>query len=165
MLVHLWAFLLFYLGIFAKTLDPPLSKLKAFVFFLQNRIWLHIILHRFADFVFSQSKTLNQLDEELNQLVDLLDLLLKLEVYPFLIVLYLIFVLLGFWNSHQKIRLRISPNSLFLLCSDYNIQSLLNTINQVSEKWNHDTRRIINLVEDSLFALKNTNTVDLNMIK
>jgi uncharacterized circularly permuted ATP-grasp superfamily protein/uncharacterized alpha-E superfamily protein len=46
----------------------------------------------------------------------------------------------------------------------YNIQSLLNTINQVSEKWNHDTRRIINLVEDSLFALKNTNTVNINSV-
>ncbi|WP_396171457.1 circularly permuted type 2 ATP-grasp protein [Flavobacterium sp.] len=46
----------------------------------------------------------------------------------------------------------------------YNIQSLLNTINQVSEKWNHDTRRIINLVEDSLFALKNTNTNNINYV-
>ena len=46
----------------------------------------------------------------------------------------------------------------------YNLQSLLNTINQVSEKWNHDTRRIINLVEDSLFALKNTNTTNINSV-
>lgn len=46
----------------------------------------------------------------------------------------------------------------------YNLQSLLNTINQVSEKWNHDTRRIINLVEDSLFALKNTNTTNINYV-
>ncbi len=46
----------------------------------------------------------------------------------------------------------------------YNLQSLLNTINQVSEKWNHDTRRIINLVEDSLFALKNTNTNNINYV-
>lgn len=46
----------------------------------------------------------------------------------------------------------------------YNLQSLLNTINQVSEKWNHDTRRIINLVEDSLLALKNTNTKNINYV-
>jgi uncharacterized alpha-E superfamily protein len=46
----------------------------------------------------------------------------------------------------------------------YNLQSLLNTINQVSEKWNLDTRRIINLVEDSLFALKNTNTSNINQV-
>jgi uncharacterized circularly permuted ATP-grasp superfamily protein/uncharacterized alpha-E superfamily protein len=46
----------------------------------------------------------------------------------------------------------------------YNVQSLLNTINQVSEKWNHDTRRIINLVEDSLFALKNTKTNNINTV-
>ncbi len=46
----------------------------------------------------------------------------------------------------------------------YNIQSLLNTINQVSEKWNHDTRRIINLVEDSLIALKKTNNTNINSV-
>ncbi|TDD97822.1 circularly permuted type 2 ATP-grasp protein [Flavobacterium cellulosilyticum] len=46
----------------------------------------------------------------------------------------------------------------------YNLQSLLNTINQVSEKWNHDTRRIINLVEDSLFTLKKTNTNNINHV-
>lgn len=46
----------------------------------------------------------------------------------------------------------------------YNLQSLLNTINQVSEKWNHDTRRIINLVEDSLLALINTNTNNINYV-
>jgi uncharacterized circularly permuted ATP-grasp superfamily protein/uncharacterized alpha-E superfamily protein len=42
----------------------------------------------------------------------------------------------------------------------YNMQSLLNTINQVSEKWNNDTRHIIILLEDSLFALKNTNNIN-----
>jgi uncharacterized circularly permuted ATP-grasp superfamily protein/uncharacterized alpha-E superfamily protein len=46
----------------------------------------------------------------------------------------------------------------------YNLQSLLNTINQVSEKWNHDTRRIINLVEESHFALRNTNTNNINQV-
>jgi uncharacterized circularly permuted ATP-grasp superfamily protein/uncharacterized alpha-E superfamily protein len=46
----------------------------------------------------------------------------------------------------------------------YNIQSLLNTINQVSEKWNDDTRRIINLVEDSLLTLKKTNTDNINYV-
>lgn len=46
----------------------------------------------------------------------------------------------------------------------YNLQSLLNTINQVSEKWNHDTRRIINLVEDSLYILQNTNTSNINLV-
>lgn len=46
----------------------------------------------------------------------------------------------------------------------YNIQSLLRTINQVSEKWNHDTRRIINLLEDSLFVLKKTDTNNINYV-
>jgi len=46
----------------------------------------------------------------------------------------------------------------------YNMQSLLNTINQVSEKWNHDTRRIIDLLDDSLFTLKNTKTNNINTV-
>jgi uncharacterized circularly permuted ATP-grasp superfamily protein/uncharacterized alpha-E superfamily protein len=46
----------------------------------------------------------------------------------------------------------------------YNVQSLLNIINQVSEKWNHDTRRIINLVEESFFALKKTNRNNINNV-
>jgi uncharacterized alpha-E superfamily protein len=46
----------------------------------------------------------------------------------------------------------------------YNIQSLLITINQVSEKWNHDTRRIINLVQESFFALKDTNTGSISEV-
>jgi uncharacterized circularly permuted ATP-grasp superfamily protein/uncharacterized alpha-E superfamily protein len=46
----------------------------------------------------------------------------------------------------------------------YNLQSLLNTINQVSEKWNHDTRRIINLLEDCQISLKNTNTNTINHV-
>ncbi|REH00336.1 circularly permuted type 2 ATP-grasp protein [Flavobacterium aquicola] len=42
----------------------------------------------------------------------------------------------------------------------YNMQSLLNTINQVSEKWNNDTRQIINLLEDIHFTLKKTNNIN-----
>jgi uncharacterized alpha-E superfamily protein len=46
----------------------------------------------------------------------------------------------------------------------YNIQILLNTINQVSEKWNHDTRRIINLLEDSLEYLKRADSITTNKL-
>lgn len=46
----------------------------------------------------------------------------------------------------------------------YNLQSLLITINQVSEKWNHDTRRIINLLEDSFSTLKKTDTNNINNV-
>lgn len=46
----------------------------------------------------------------------------------------------------------------------YNIQILLNTVNQVSEKWNHDTRRIINLLEDSLEYLKRANSITTNKL-
>ncbi len=46
----------------------------------------------------------------------------------------------------------------------YNLQSLLTTLNQVSEKWNQDTRRIINLLEESLFDLKNTNVKNINLV-
>lgn len=42
----------------------------------------------------------------------------------------------------------------------YNMQSLLNTINQVSEKWNNDTRHIIDLLQESHLALKNTNNIN-----
>lgn len=42
----------------------------------------------------------------------------------------------------------------------YNIQSLLNTANQVSERWTSDTRRILNLLEDSLQSLKNTPSIN-----
>jgi uncharacterized circularly permuted ATP-grasp superfamily protein/uncharacterized alpha-E superfamily protein len=61
--------------------------------------------------------------------------------------------LLALISDHKK------PGSV-----TYNIQALLNTINQVSEKWNHDTRRIINLVEDSLLALKKSNTTNINQV-
>ena len=44
----------------------------------------------------------------------------------------------------------------------YNVQSLLYAINHISEKWNHDTKRIINLIEDSLIALKATNIKNIN---
>lgn len=42
----------------------------------------------------------------------------------------------------------------------YNIQSLLNTANQVSERWTSDTRRILNLLDDSLQSLKNTPSIN-----
>jgi uncharacterized circularly permuted ATP-grasp superfamily protein/uncharacterized alpha-E superfamily protein len=39
----------------------------------------------------------------------------------------------------------------------YNVQSLLYSINHISEKWNYDTKRIISLIEDSLSGLKESN--------
>lgn len=42
----------------------------------------------------------------------------------------------------------------------YNIQSLLHTANQVSERWNSDTRRILNLLEDSLQSLRDTHSIN-----
>lgn len=59
---------------------------------------------------------------------------------------------------------------LLILINDYkkpgtvtaNILSLLNTINQVSEKWNHDTRRIINLIDDSNFYLQKASSANLS---
>lgn len=42
----------------------------------------------------------------------------------------------------------------------YDIQSLLNTANQVSERWTSDTRRILNLLDDSLQSLKNTPSIN-----
>ncbi|OYX84102.1 MAG: hypothetical protein B7Y83_09295 [Flavobacteriales bacterium 32-34-25] len=44
----------------------------------------------------------------------------------------------------------------------YNVQSLLYSINHISEKWNHDTKRIINLIEDSFTGIKACNAQNIN---
>lgn len=46
----------------------------------------------------------------------------------------------------------------------YDIQTLLSTINQVSEKWNYGTRRIINLIEESFSMLNNPKLQNLNQV-
>lgn len=46
----------------------------------------------------------------------------------------------------------------------YDIKSLLNTIHQVSEKWNYGTRRIINLIEESYSALNNSHSSSINQV-
>lgn len=47
----------------------------------------------------------------------------------------------------------------------YNVQSLLYSINHISEKWNHDTKRIIHLIEESSVGLKDCNARNLNYTK
>ena len=42
----------------------------------------------------------------------------------------------------------------------YDIQSFLRTSNQVSDKWNTDTRRILNLIEDNLQSLRNSHSIN-----
>ncbi|MCG9791344.1 circularly permuted type 2 ATP-grasp protein [Flavobacterium algicola] len=44
----------------------------------------------------------------------------------------------------------------------YNVQSLLYSINHISEKWNQDTKRIISLIEDSLTGLKEANASSIS---
>jgi len=44
----------------------------------------------------------------------------------------------------------------------YNVQSLLYSINRVSEKWNQDTKRIINLIEESLAGIKVSSAYNIN---
>ena len=44
----------------------------------------------------------------------------------------------------------------------YNVQSLLYSINHISEKWNQDTKRIISLIEDSLAGLQESNSNNIN---
>jgi uncharacterized circularly permuted ATP-grasp superfamily protein/uncharacterized alpha-E superfamily protein len=78
----------------------------------------------------------------------------------------------GFTDEEDESIFENPTSELLLLISDakkkgsvtYNIQSLLNTINQISEKWNHDTRRIINLLEDSQITLKNPNAGSLSQV-
>jgi len=42
----------------------------------------------------------------------------------------------------------------------YDIQLFLRTSNQVSDKWNADTRRILNLIEDNLQSLRNSHSIN-----
>jgi uncharacterized alpha-E superfamily protein len=42
----------------------------------------------------------------------------------------------------------------------YDIQSFLRTSNHVSDKWNADTRRILNLIEDNLQSLRNSHSIN-----
>jgi uncharacterized circularly permuted ATP-grasp superfamily protein/uncharacterized alpha-E superfamily protein len=42
----------------------------------------------------------------------------------------------------------------------YDIQSFLRTSNHVSNKWNADTRRILNLIEDNLQSLRNSHSIN-----
>lgn len=44
----------------------------------------------------------------------------------------------------------------------YNVQSLLYTINHISEKWNNDTKGIIYLIEESLVSLKASNEQNIS---
>ncbi|AWG20166.1 hypothetical protein FFWV33_00825 [Flavobacterium faecale] len=44
----------------------------------------------------------------------------------------------------------------------YNVQSLLYSVNHISEKWNYDTKRIISLIEDSLTSLKAVDAKNIN---
>lgn len=47
----------------------------------------------------------------------------------------------------------------------YNVQSLLYSVNHISEKWNHDTKRIIHLIEESFVSLKECNVNNPNETK
>ncbi len=42
----------------------------------------------------------------------------------------------------------------------YDIQTFLRTSNHVSDKWNADTRRILNLIEDNLQSLRNSHSIN-----
>jgi uncharacterized circularly permuted ATP-grasp superfamily protein/uncharacterized alpha-E superfamily protein len=44
----------------------------------------------------------------------------------------------------------------------YNVQSLLYTINHISEKWNNDTKGIVYLIEESLISLKAANAQNIS---
>jgi uncharacterized circularly permuted ATP-grasp superfamily protein/uncharacterized alpha-E superfamily protein len=74
----------------------------------------------------------------------------------------------GFAEENDDAIFENPEPELFILINDlkkagsiaYNIQSLLNTANQVSERWTSDTRRILNLLEDSLQSLKNTPSIN-----
>ncbi|MDD5150414.1 MAG: circularly permuted type 2 ATP-grasp protein [Flavobacterium sp.] len=143
----------------------------------ENLFWLGRLCERTMALRSFLKIILNRLNENVtknsNKQPDFLVVLLKslthlTQTYP------------GFVGKEQKDGEELNNEAIFedpivellLLINDsgkpgsvvYNLQSLLNTINQVSEKWNHDTRRIINLVEDSLHSLKKTNTNNINSV-
>lgn len=74
----------------------------------------------------------------------------------------------GFTNEEDDSMLENPEPELFSLINDtkkagsvaYNIQSLLRTSNQVSDKWNVETRRILNLIEDNLQLLKDSHSIN-----
>lgn len=123
------------------------------------RSFLKIILNRLNENVVKHG------DEQPEFLIVLLKSLTHLtQTYP------------GFVGKEAKDGEVVDNNAIFinpitellLLINDpkkvgsvvYNMQSLLNTINQVSEKWNNDTRQIINLLEDIHLTLKKTNNIN-----
>ncbi|AFK04466.1 protein of unknown function DUF404 [Emticicia oligotrophica DSM 17448] len=73
----------------------------------------------------------------------------------------------GFANEEDDSLLENPEPELFSLIADtrkagsvaYNIVSLLRTANQVSEKWNADTRRILNLIEDNLQSFRDSHSI------
>jgi len=74
----------------------------------------------------------------------------------------------GFTNEEDDSILENPEPELFSLINDtkkvgsvaYNIQSFLRTSNQVSDKWNVETRRILNLIEDNLQSLKDSHSIN-----
>ena len=135
----------------------------------ENLFWVGRLCERTMALTSFLKITLNRLNENVNykgnQQPEYLIVLLKS-------LTHLTLTYPGFTEEEDK-TIFDDPNAelLTLICDlkkrgsvAYNINSLVNTINQISEKWNHDTRRIINLLEDSLSTLKNptTNTGSLN---
>jgi uncharacterized alpha-E superfamily protein len=76
----------------------------------------------------------------------------------------------GFTEEEDTSIFENPTTELFSLISDvkkrgsvaYDIQTLLRTTQQVSEKWNYDTRRIINLIEESLISIKSSSSANIN---
>ena len=131
----------------------------------ENLFWVGRLYERTMSLTSFLKIVLNRLNENVNDkaqkqqayLVVLLKSLTHLtQTYP------------GFAEENDDAIFENPEPEMFSLVKDikkagsiaYNIQSLLNTANQVSERWTSDTRRILNLLEDSLQSLKNTSNIN-----
>jgi uncharacterized circularly permuted ATP-grasp superfamily protein/uncharacterized alpha-E superfamily protein len=136
----------------------------------ENLFWVGRLFERTVEVVGFLKIILNRLNENVHNegkkqpeyLVVLLKSLTHLtETYP------------GFLEEEGEKDIFLNPQKeLILLTKDvkrggtvtYNLNSLINTIGQIKEKWNNDTRNIINLLDDSLLALKSSDTQNLNQV-
>jgi uncharacterized circularly permuted ATP-grasp superfamily protein/uncharacterized alpha-E superfamily protein len=67
-------------------------------------------------------------------------------------------------NPYQEISVLVH-NSQKAGTVAYNVASFLHSVLSVSDKWNHDTRRVINLIENSLKKIQSINTDNPNSIQ
>ncbi|WP_255066607.1 circularly permuted type 2 ATP-grasp protein [Lacihabitans sp. LS3-19] len=130
----------------------------------ENLFWVGRLFERTLSLNYFLKIVLNRLNENVN------DKGLKQQTYLVVLlksITHLTQTYPGFADEDDESIFENPENELFKLINDpkkvgsvaYDIQSFLNTANQISEKWNADTRRILNLIEESLLSLKDAHSI------